>query len=117
VAEAAVVADAYGVELERLLEVLNASSGGSYMTSNHFPRFVLSGSYQSGFSSGLMRKDPRVAVELAHDHGEPVRFGARALQLYNTYLAEEGVQPDTDNMRVVQFMAELMCATTAEAGS
>ena len=90
------------------MDVLNASSGGSYMTSNHFPRFVLSGSYESGFTSALMRKDLKVAVELAHDLGEPVLFGARALEMYNAFLAQGDVRPDTDNMRVVQFVAELM---------
>jgi 3-hydroxyisobutyrate dehydrogenase-like beta-hydroxyacid dehydrogenase len=107
-AEAAVVARSYGIDPERLMDVLNASSGGSYMTSNHFPRFVLSGSYESGFTSALMRKDLKVAVELAHDLGEPVLFGARALEMYNAFLAQADVRPDTDNMRVVQFVAELM---------
>src|SRR5690606_16499722 len=55
-AEAAAIAGAYRVELGAFLNVLNASSGGNYMASNHFPRFVQSGSYSSAFSAGLMRK-------------------------------------------------------------
>lgn len=113
-AEAVVIARSYGITPDRLMDVLNASSGGSYMTSNHFPRFVLSETYQSGFSSGLMRKDLRVAVELAQDFGEPVLFGARALQIYNSYLAQPGVEWDTDNMRVVEFVTELMDGQRAE---
>lgn len=107
-AEATAVAKSYGVELDAMLDVLNASSGGNFMTSNHFPRFVRSGTYSSAFSAGLMRKDLRVARDLAEDVGVPALFGTRALEIYNTFLARDGVEPDSDNMLIVPFLWNLL---------
>jgi 3-hydroxyisobutyrate dehydrogenase-like beta-hydroxyacid dehydrogenase len=111
-AEAAAVAASYRVELGALLDVLNASSGGNYMTANHFPKFVQSGTYRSAFSAGLMRKDLRVARDLAEDVGVPALYGTRALELYNMFLAQESVEPETDNMLIVPFLRDLVGEAT-----
>lgn len=111
-AEAATVAGKYRVELDALLAVLNASSGGNYMTSNHFPRFVQSGTYRSAFTAGLMRKDLRVARDLAEQAGVPALYGTRALEIYNLFLAQRDVGPDSDNMLIVPFLRDLMTGRT-----
>lgn len=58
-----------GVEPEILLQAINNSSGRSAATTVNFPRWILSGAFDSGFSAGLMRKDVRLAVRLAESVG------------------------------------------------
>jgi 3-hydroxyisobutyrate dehydrogenase len=68
-----------GVAPEALLPVINAASGRSAATEVNFPRWVLSGSFDSGFTAGLMRKDVRLALDLARAVGaEPAACGAAA---------------------------------------
>jgi 3-hydroxyisobutyrate dehydrogenase len=54
-----------GVDAEAALSVINGASGRSAATEVNFPRWILPGSFDSGFTAGLMRKDVRLALELA----------------------------------------------------
>ncbi|WP_328733465.1 NAD-binding protein [Falsiroseomonas selenitidurans] len=58
-----------GVAPEALLPVVNAASGRSAATEVNFPRWILSGAFDSGFSAGLMRKDVGLALDLARAVG------------------------------------------------
>jgi 3-hydroxyisobutyrate dehydrogenase len=46
-------------------EVLNESTGGSWVTRNHIDRRILSGTFDDPFRLALMRKDIDIATELA----------------------------------------------------
>jgi len=65
VAEAVRLGKAAGIEAENLLEGINAGSGRSGVSEVNFPKWVLNGAFDSGFSMGLMRKDVSLAMELA----------------------------------------------------
>ncbi len=65
VGEAIRMAQAAGVAAEELLEGINAGSGRSGVSEVNFPRWILNEQYDSGFTMGLMRKDVRLALELA----------------------------------------------------
>jgi 3-hydroxyisobutyrate dehydrogenase len=67
-----------GVEPAGLLAVVNAASGRSAATEVNFPKWVLSGAFDSGFSAGLMRKDVRLALALAQGMGTDLPVCARA---------------------------------------
>lgn len=67
-----------GVAPEALLPVVNAASGRSAATEVNFPRWILTGGFDSGFSAGLMRKDVRLALALAESVGAAVPVCARA---------------------------------------
>lgn len=58
-----------GVEADALLAAVNGGSGRSAATEVNFPRWILSGSFDSGFTAGLMRKDLRLAAALADATG------------------------------------------------
>lgn len=60
-AEGMRAARAAGVDPQALLEAVNGASGRSAATEVNFPRWILSGTFDSGFSAGLMRKDLRLA--------------------------------------------------------
>lgn len=56
---------AAGISPESALRVLNAASGRSMISEVHFPTWVMNDRFDSGFSMGLMRKDVRLAQEMA----------------------------------------------------
>ena len=67
VSEMAYLAKAVGVPLASLLEGVNAGSGRSGVSEVNFPRWIMNGAYDSGFTMGLMRKDVGLAVKLADE--------------------------------------------------
>jgi 3-hydroxyisobutyrate dehydrogenase len=67
VSEALRLAQAAGVDPVAVLRVINAASGRAAISEVHFPRWVTSGRFDSGFSMALMRKDVRLAMALADD--------------------------------------------------
>ena len=58
---------AAGVAPEALLPVLNGASGRSAVTEVNWPRWIIPGTFDSGFSAGLMRKDVGLALALARE--------------------------------------------------
>jgi 3-hydroxyisobutyrate dehydrogenase len=77
-AEALRLGTAAGVPPEALLPVLNGASGRSAATEVNWPRWIASGTFDSGFSAGLMRKDVRLALGLAEELDVPLDATARA---------------------------------------
>ncbi|WP_240455700.1 NAD(P)-dependent oxidoreductase [Halomonas faecis] len=68
-AEAVAMARRAGVDPEACLDGLNSGSGRSAVSEVNFPRWILSGDFDSGFTTGLMRKDLRLARQTARDLG------------------------------------------------
>lgn len=60
---------AAGISPESALRVLNAASGKSMISEVHFPTWIMNDRFDSGFSMGLMRKDVRLAQEMAERAG------------------------------------------------
>lgn len=73
---------AAGISPEAALSVINAASGRSCMSEIHFPNFVLTESFDSGFSMGLMRKDVRLASELAARTGASLPLSDAVARLW-----------------------------------
>jgi 3-hydroxyisobutyrate dehydrogenase len=59
---------AHGLSLPVMLDVLNASTGRNSATVDKFPNRVLTGTYDSGFSTALMAKDLRLYVDSLGAH-------------------------------------------------
>lgn len=64
-AEASGAAHRFGIKPETFVQVINESSGRSFSSEWKYPRFVLPGTFDSGFSLALMAKDVKTAVNLA----------------------------------------------------
>lgn len=69
VSEAVRLSEAAGVPAADVLAVVNAASGRSAVSEVNYPRWVLNGGFDSGFTMGLMRKDVRLAAALAAEVG------------------------------------------------
>jgi 3-hydroxyisobutyrate dehydrogenase len=67
--EALIVAQRFGIVPETLIDILNASSGRNNATEVKMNQFVISGSFASGFGTGLMAKDVGIAAAIADDLG------------------------------------------------
>ena len=92
VAEAVRMCEAAGVKPEGLLEGINAGSGRSGVSEVNFPKWVLNGAFDSGFTMGLMRKDVGLALELAEQTGVDLNGFAGIADLW---LSKTGDIPDT----------------------
>jgi 3-hydroxyisobutyrate dehydrogenase len=68
-AEVMVAGKKAGLDLHRLLEVLNASSGVNFATLNRFPKIVDGDYLEGGLSGKLMTKDIVLYVEHLHELG------------------------------------------------
>lgn len=91
VAEAVRMCEAAGVKPEGLLEGVNAGSGRSEVSEVNFPKWVLNGAFDSGFTMGLMRKDVGLALELAKQTGIDLAGFAGIADLW---LSKSGDIPD-----------------------
>lgn len=71
-AEAVAMAAKAGVDPAACLAGLNSGSGRSAVSEVNFPEWVLSERFDSGFTTGLMRKDLRLARDAAEQLGLPL---------------------------------------------
>jgi 3-hydroxyisobutyrate dehydrogenase len=62
--EALRAAQAFGIDGQRAVDALNASSGRNNSTETKLAQFILSETYGSGFTAGLMNKDLGIALGL-----------------------------------------------------
>ncbi len=80
--EAMRLAEAAGVSAEAALQVVNAATGRSAVSERHFPSFVMTNRFDSGFSAGLMRKDVGLAADLARHVGLDLPLAREVARLW-----------------------------------
>ena len=101
--EAILAGSRFGLDPGVMIEVLNNSTGRSNSTEHKFPAFILPRKFNSGFALGLMAKDLRLALELAHDTGAPASLLERCSALWSEAEAELGFRADnTDIYRYLE---------------
>lgn len=98
VAEAVRLAEAAGVAATDLLDGINAGSGRSGVSEVNFPRWVINGAFDSGFTMGLMRKDVRLATRLAQQLGVEMPALERIAQLW---AESAGALPDDADFNAI----------------
>lgn len=105
-AEAMLVGQSFGLEPEAMVDILNASTGRNNATENKFKQFILSRSYASGFSLGLMAKDLRTALDTAQASGVPTPLGAACVKLWNS--AEKALGGAADHTEIARYLETLI---------
>lgn len=100
--EAIVAGERFGLDPGVMLEAINGSSGRSGSTENKWPNHVLPGSYDSGFTAGLLLKDIRIALELANATGAPAAHAARTVELWDRAVRRLG--PDADHTEIARWL-------------
>jgi 3-hydroxyisobutyrate dehydrogenase len=102
-AEALRMAEALGLDLAVLADVLNASSGRNVATETKVKQDILPGRYQGGFQLGLMRKDLETAAGIAAETAFDARQLALCRSIWNEAVAALG--PKADNTEIHRFLA------------
>jgi 3-hydroxyisobutyrate dehydrogenase len=102
--EALHVAKRFGIEPDVMVDVLNASSGGTNTSLNKARQFMLSGTFGSGFSMLLMNKDLKIAKGLCDALDYPLTFGKSAIAVWNE-VAQEAT-PTTDHTEMYRMLAK-----------
>ena len=60
---------AFGLDPGVVVDIINTSSGMNNTTKNKCKQYMISGTYNAGFSTGLMAKDVRTALDIAQAMG------------------------------------------------
>jgi len=92
--EALVLATKAGLDPDILIEVVNSGSGSSNATMTKIPKFVLTRSFDFGFSIGLSAKDIRLCLEESDALDVPMIVGGAVRQLLTVAKGDLGAGAD-----------------------
>lgn len=110
--EALALAEAGGPQPAALLAALNLGSGRSGVSEVNLPRWVLTERFDSGFSMGLMRKDLKLALDLAEELGVSPELARSAALLWET--SRDTLAEQEDFNRMVVYARDRARTRTAE---
>ena len=108
ISEAFTLADALGLEAEKLFEISSAASGSCWAMLNHLPvagiveTAAANRDFQPGFAAAMMHKDLKLAQTAAQQAGVATPLGAEAAQLY-TLFANAG-NADLDYSAIIKMI-------------
>jgi 3-hydroxyisobutyrate dehydrogenase len=94
VVEALRIGERFGLDPNRMVDVLNASTGRNNTTESKARQFMLSGTYASGFAMRLMVKDMTSALRIAEIEGVPAAESETCLENWRDALAALGSNAD-----------------------
>jgi len=101
-AEAMVMGVKAGLDPAIMLDTINAGSGRNTATGDKFPKQVLTRAFNHGFSTALMTKDVRLALEEAKGLGVQTEVMGAVARIWEQTLSEIG--GDKDVTAIVQPM-------------
>lgn len=98
--EAVLIASRFGLDPRTLVDILNVSTGKSFISEVVMKEHVLDGKYATGFKLGLLAKDVKIAEGL----GQAVGLDAPLLRLVNERwaLAQQRIGYDADNTEAIK---------------
>ncbi|MDW8316012.1 MAG: NAD(P)-dependent oxidoreductase, partial [Rhodovarius sp.] len=99
--EALLIGQRFGLDPEVMVDVLNASTGMNNSTQKKFKQFVLSRSFDSGFSLALMAKDLSIALEVGREAGVATPFAALCRELWAA--AAASLDPEEDHTAMAKL--------------
>jgi 3-hydroxyisobutyrate dehydrogenase len=100
--EALLIARAFGLNPDPMLQAINASTGRNYTTERKIPRQILTGAFASGFRLALMAKDVAIAAKLARDLRVPAPYLRETLKLWRD--AAKHLPRDADHTEIYKVM-------------
>ena len=92
--EAVVMGVKAGLDPAVMIDVINAGSGMNTASRDKFPRAVLPRSFDFGFTTGLMVKDVRLAVEEMRSLGLSMEVAEAVGRLWETVIGDQGAELD-----------------------
>jgi len=92
--EAIILATKLGLSPQRVIEVLQVSTGRSYSTELKFPKFVLPRTFNSGFTIDLMYKDIDTLTRMAREYKIPMFLANMVQQIFGCAMIHVGEKND-----------------------
>ncbi|TPX05830.1 hypothetical protein FJ656_04410, partial [Schumannella luteola] len=100
--EAVLAGRRFGVEPSVLIDVVNGSSGRSGSSELKWPRYILPGTFDSGFALALMVKDARIAQGLLAETGVDSAVARATLAAWSHALDE--LAPGADHTEIARWL-------------
>jgi 3-hydroxyisobutyrate dehydrogenase-like beta-hydroxyacid dehydrogenase len=104
----------YGLDPEAMVDVLNVSTGMSWVAQTHIKQRVISRRFDDPFKLALMVKDIGIAVELARSTGTPAPLSALTQELWRR--AADAAEPNASVSELVRWV-ERTSGTEISAGA
>jgi len=101
VCEALIAAEKFGIDPHLVNQVFNASTGKNNTTDVKVENFMLSGTFNSGFSLALMRKDLQTALDFITRMETPKTFADACTQTWTQ--AEKTLDKGADHTAMYAF--------------
>tara|TARA_R110002124_G_scaffold106535_1_gene258635 strand:+ start:1375 stop:2256 length:882 start_codon:yes stop_codon:yes gene_type:complete len=102
--EAVLIGQEFGLDPERLIEIINASTGRNNSTENKVRQFILSENFKgAGFGLGLMAKDVGLAASLSDHVGQNLPGVRAAADMWRA--AEGSLEKGADHTEIFSFLA------------
>jgi 3-hydroxyisobutyrate dehydrogenase len=99
--EAVLIAERFGLDPAVLVDILNVSTGKSFISEVVMKEHVLERKYATGFKMGLMAKDVQIAADLAAAVGLAAPVTQLVNQRWQQALEQQGF--DADNTEAIKF--------------
>lgn len=104
VCEALVAAQKFGIDPHLANKVFNTSTGKNNTTDVKVENFMLSGTFASGFSLSLMRKDLQTALDFIDRMGTPDAFVQQCVSTWKA--AESSLSKGADHTAMYKFILD-----------
>jgi 3-hydroxyisobutyrate dehydrogenase-like beta-hydroxyacid dehydrogenase len=83
-----------GIDADTMIAVFNAGSGRNSATLDKYPKAILPGTFNLGFTNALMLKDVELCLQLAHDIGVAMPVGDEIRREWRAATEVTGAQAD-----------------------
>ncbi len=103
--EALVAGKRYGLDPQVMVDVLDESTGGSWITRTHYRQRIFNRAFDDPFKLGLMLKDVGIAVRLALQTGTPMPMAGLGQQLWR--MADHAAGPGASISELVRWIESL----------
>lgn len=100
--EAISAARRFGLDIDRVLDIINGSSGRSWSSQFKWPTFIVPETYDSGFGLRLMLKDLHIAVDLLTMRGAERALSESTLAAWSR--AAQALPDDADHTEVARWV-------------
>jgi 3-hydroxyisobutyrate dehydrogenase len=102
--EAVIAGQRFGLDPEKVVDILNASTGMNNTTKVKVKQFMLSGAFNAGFNMGLMAKDVRTALEIVQSTKTPALLAGPCAHIWDD--AAKTLGPAADHTAMFRFLDE-----------
>lgn len=94
-----------GLDPNKMLEVINSSTGKSFSSDFKFPNQVLTRKFEVGFTLDLMVKDLQIAMSMAEEEKVPMFTSSASFQLWKHAWSKGG--GSEDHTAIVKYIEEM----------